>query len=394
MQYRKFGSLDLKVSALGFGAMRLPVKDGEIDEPEATRMIRYAVDHGVNFVDTAYVYHNGTSEGFVGRALKDGYREKVKLTTKLPSWDVKSKADFDRFLDEQLRRLDTDYLDFYLLHSMGKKRWTELRDLGILDWAEEAMAKGLFRHLGFSFHDDAEAFKQIIDDYNWAMCLVQYNYMDVDNQAGREGVQYAADKGVAVAVMEPLLGGNLASRAEAVQAVWDKAAKKRTPVEWALHWLWSQPEVSTVLSGMTTMEQVKQNVAYAAAAKVEMLNPEELALFDEARAIHEALTAIPCTECGYCKPCPSGVDITENISLYNDAVKYEMLETCRKRYRFWENAYKTNPMFGEKIQAANCTACGECEEKCPQSIPISRWMEIIDDVMGKGKPVVKKLDQQ
>lgn len=393
MQYRSFGSLDFEVSALGFGAMRLPVKEGEIDETEATRMIHYAVDHGVNFIDTAYVYHNGTSEGFVGKALKDGYREKIKLTTKLPSWDVKSKADFDRFLDEQLRRLDVDYLDFYLLHSMNKKRWIELRDLGILDWAEKAMADGYFRHLGFSFHDDTEAFKQIIDDYSWAMCLVQYNYMDINNQAGREGVQYAADKGVAVAVMEPLLGGNLASRPESVQTVWDKAATRRTPVEWALHWLWNQPEVSTVLSGMSTMEQVKENVAYAAASRVGILTPEELALFDEARVIHESLTAIPCTECGYCKPCPSGVDITENISLYNDAVKYEMLEACSKRYRWWENAYKTNPMFEEKIQAANCTSCGECEEKCPQSIPISRWMETIDDVLGKGKPVVKKLEQ-
>ncbi len=393
MQYRSFGSLDFEVSALGFGAMRLPVKEGEIDETEATRMIHYAVDHGVNFIDTAYVYHNGTSEGFVGKALKDGYREKVMLTTKLPSWDVKSKADFDRFLDEQLRRLDVDYLDFYLLHSMNKKRWIELRDLGILDWAEKAMADGYFRHLGFSFHDDTEAFKQIIDDYSWAMCLVQYNYMDINNQAGREGVQYAADKGVAVAVMEPLLGGNLASRPESVQTVWDKASNNRTPVEWALHWLWSQPEVSTVLSGMSTMEQVKENVAYAAASRVGILTPEELALFDEARMIHESLTAIPCTECGYCKPCPSGVDITENISLYNDAVKYEMLEACSKRYRWWENAYKTNPMFGEKIQAANCTSCGECEEKCPQSIPISQWMETIDDVLGKGKPIVKKLEQ-
>lgn len=164
-------------------------------------------------------------------------------------------------------------------------------------------------------------------------------------------------------------------------------------MEWALHWLWNQPEVSTVLSGMSTMEQVKENVAYAAASRVGILTPEELALFDEARVIHESLTAIPCTECGYCKPCPSGVDITENISLYNDAVKYEMLEACSKRYRWWENAYKTNPMFEEKIQAANCTSCGECEEKCPQSIPISRWMETIDDVLGKGKPVVKKLEQ-
>ena len=393
MQYRSFGSLDFEVSALGFGAMRLPVIEGEIDETEATRMIHYAVDHGVNFIDTAYVYHNGTSESFVGKALKDGYREKIKLTTKLPSWDVKSKADFDRFLDEQLRRLDVEYLDFYLLHSMNKKRWIELRDLGILDWAEKAMADGYFRHLGFSFHDDTEAFKQIIDDYSWAMCLVQYNYMDINNQAGREGVQYAADKGVAVAVMEPLLGGNLASRPESVQTVWDKVATRRTPVEWALHWLWNQPEVSTVLSGMSTMEQVKENVAYAAASRVGILTPEELALFDEARVIHESLTAIPCTECGYCKPCPSGVDITENISLYNDAVKYEMLEACSKRYRWWENAYKTNPMFEEKIQAANCTSCGECEEKCPQSIPISRWMETIDDVLGKGKPVVKKLEQ-
>jgi uncharacterized protein len=263
MQYRKFGNLGFEVSALGFGAMRLPEKHDAIDEAHATGMLRYAVDHGVNYVDTAYPYHAGKSEEFVGRALRDGYREKVKLATKLPSWLVKEAGDFDKFLNIQLARLGLDYVDFYLLHALNKSNWAALRDLGVLDWAEKAIRSGRFRHLAFSFHDDLETFKKIIDEYDWPMCQIQYNYVDVENGAGTAGLRYAASKGIAVVVMEPLLGGRLIAPPPPVQAIWDAASVRRSAAGWGLHWLWNQGEVATVLSGVSNQAQTEENVALA-----------------------------------------------------------------------------------------------------------------------------------
>lgn len=392
MQYRQFGKLDFKVSALGFGVMRMPLAAGAVDEAESIRMIRTAIDRGVNYLDSAYFYHDGQSEIIVGKALADGYRDKVRVATKLPSWNVNKKADFDRYFDEQLRRLAVDHIDFYLLHTLNTKTWAKLRDLGILEWADKAMASGRFKHFGFSFHDELKVFKEIIDAYNWSMCLIQYNYMDVANQAGWEGLRYAAAKEIAVAVMEPLLGGNLASWPPSVQAIWEKASTKRTPVEWALQWLWDQPEVSTVLSGMSTMEQVLENTAYASASGTGKLTPEELALFEEVRSLHETLTVIPCSGCGYCKPCPNHVDIPENIGIYNNAKKFNQLEASRRKYNFWKKAYELHKSYPEDIRAVSCTSCGECEEKCPQNIPISRWMPVIHEVLEKNKPLVTRLD--
>ncbi len=266
MQYRDFGKLDWKASALGFGAMRLPLKDkdpADVDEPESIRMIRYAIDRGVNYLDTAYMYHGGHSEDIVGRALKDGYREKMKLATKMPVRMAESASDFDRLLNEQLERLGTK-IDFYLLHGLNRQSWTKVRDLGVLRWAEGAMADGRFDYLGFSFHDNLEAFKSIIDDYdNWTLGQIQYNYMDVEYQAGTEGLKYAADRGLAVVVMEPLRGGKLARAPEQVAGVWESAPQNRSAVEWALQWVWDQPEVSIALSGMSAMEQVLENVDIA-----------------------------------------------------------------------------------------------------------------------------------
>lgn len=390
MQYRKFGKLDFQVSALGFGTMRLPTREGQIDEAEAMKMLRYAVDQGVNYVDTAYLYHEGTSEGFAGRALRDGYREKVKVATKLPSWRVKSASDFDKYLNEQLERLGMEYVDFYLLHSLKKEYWLKLYNLGVLKWAEKAMADGRFRHLAFSFHDDLETFKQIIDAYNWPMCQIQYNYMDVENQAGVEGLQYAAAKGIAIVVMEPLLGGSLTDPPASIQSVWDQAPRRRTAVDWALQWLWNQPKVSTVLSGMSTMAQVEENVACAAASGIGLLTPAELALVDEVRLKYEALTAIPCTGCRYCMPCPQHVDIPENLSNYNDGIKYDKHAAACKHYSWLKEAYEKGSC-PEDIRAAACIACGECEAKCPQAIPISKWMPIIHDVLAGKKPFVTRL---
>lgn len=388
MKYRPFGKLDFQVSALGFGAMRLPTKDGQIDEAEATKMIHYTIDHGVNYVDTAYPYHQGTGEAFVGRTLKGGYREKVKLATKLPSWLVQTADDFDKYLNEQLERLQVDYVDFYLLHTLNKEWWPKLRSLGVLEWAEKAIASGRFRYLGFSFHDNYDTFKQIVDDYDWTMCQIQYNYMDVENQAGTKGLQYAASKGLAVVIMEPLLGGKLVGQPLPIQSIWNSAPNGRTPAGWALQWLWNQPEVSTVLSGMSAMEQVKENVALANTAGVGSLRVEEMALYDQVRAKYQELIAIPCTNCKYCMPCPQNIDIPGNFAIYNEGIMYDKPDAARGQYEWWRYAHEVQGIYPHDIRAVQCLQCGECEEKCPQGIPISQWMPIIHSVLGEGKPFV------
>ncbi len=393
MEYRKFGSLDFQVSALGFGAMRLPTQNGEssqIDEAEATRMLHYAIDHGVNYVDTAYPYHDGAGEPFVGRALQNGYRDRVRLATKMPSWEIETRADFDKFLNLQLERLQTGYVDFYLLHSLKKEWWDKLHGLGVLDWAEGAIADGRIRHLGFSFHDDYEVFQEIVDAYDgWAMCQIQYNYMDVENQAGMRGLKYAASKGLAVVIMEPLLGGKLVAPPQAISDIWDTAANERTPADWALQWLWNQPEASVVLSGMSTMQQVEENVASACVSGVGALAAEEASLFDQVRDRYAELCAIPCTNCRYCMPCPNGVDIPGNIGSYNEAIMYEKPAASRGHYSWWEFAFKEQGILDHDPRAAMCVQCGECEEKCPQHIPISEWMTVIHGVLGEGEPFVR-----
>jgi uncharacterized protein len=371
MKYRPFGKIDFQVSALGFGAMRLPVIDRDqtkINEPEAIRMIRHAVDQGVNYVDTAWPYHGGHSEETVGRALLDGYREKVRLATKLPARFVQTAEDFDRFLNTQLKKLQTDHLDFYLLHGLNKKTWPKIRDLNVLKWAEGALKSGRFLHLGFSFHDEFETFKEIIDAYGrWTFCQIQYNYMDTEYQAGTKGLQYAAGRGLAVVIMEPIRGGQLARKPpEVVIDLWASASKKRSPAEWALQWVWNQPEVSVVLSGMSTMDQVIENIASADRSGTHLLSEEELALIERVQEEYRKRSPIPCTNCQYCLPCPNNVNIPGILGLYNDAAKYE----DEQRAKF---LYTIRIQEGER--AGQCLECKECEEKCPQGIPISEWMK-------------------
>ena len=385
MQYRQVGKLDWKVSALGFGCMRLPTQGEDsknIDEPEATRMLRYAIDQGLNYVDTAYPYHGGNSELFVGRALQDGYRERVKLATKLPCWKVKASEDFDRYLDEQLVKLQTDHIDFYLLHALNKDSWQKMRDLEVLKRAEGALADGRIRYLGFSFHDEYEVFQEIVDAYDWTFCQIQYNYMDIENQAGTKGLRHAAAKGLAVVIMEPLLGGKLVNSPDPIQALWDSAAAKRAPAGWALQWLWNQPEVAVVLSGMTAMQHVEENVASAGVSGTGTLTSDELALFDQVRKKYDELCPIPCTKCGYCMPCPNGVDIPRNFGAYNVGVMYEKPDAAREEYNNW---------IDEEKRASACIQCRECEEKCPQSILISEWMPIVHQVLGEDQPYVCSL---
>lgn len=377
MQYRTFGKLNWKASALGFGCMRFPILDGDsskIDESEATRMLHTAIDQGVNYLDTAYGYHSGNSERFLGRALKNGYREKVHLATKLPCWLVKSAGDFDKYFDEQLQKLQTDHVDFYLLHGLGAARWHEMRDLGVLPWAERAIASGRIRHLGFSFHDGFEAFKEIVDGYDkWDFCQIQYNYMDVAEQAGTRGLKFAAANGLAVVIMEPLRGGKLANPPEQVRHVWDSAPRQRTPADWALQWLWHQPEVSVVLSGMSTMQQVRENLASAELSGSHTLSAAELALFEQARERYKGLSPIPCTRCEYCMPCPNGLTIPALFDWFNQSVMYGSFDEARWRYEH----------LRPEEQASACMQCLQCEEHCPQHIAVSDWMKRVHAVLGE-----------
>jgi len=371
MQYRKFGSLDWEVSALGFGAMRLPILDddsGKINEPLATEMIRHAIDNGVNYIDTAWGYHREQSEPFVGKVLKDGYREKVRLATKMPSWLVKEEADFDRFLEEQMKRLDVDYLDFYLLHTLNAEFWQRYQDLDVFSWAEKRMAEGVFGHLGFSFHDEYPVFESIVNGYDhWALAQIQYNYVDTDYQAGRKGLKLAADRGMAVVVMEPLRGGRIAKNPppEPVAKVWARSEREWTPAEWAFQWLFDQPEVSMSLSGMSEMSHVEENLEIASESAIGKLTEADHERIEEAREVYFSLAPIPCTQCEYCLPCPSGVAIPRIFDMYNDAVAYDAWGHARWAYN--------NPLKPE-ARADNCIECGDCEEACPQNIKIIDWL--------------------
>lgn len=371
MQYRQFGKrIDFKPSALGFGTMRLPTIGGDdavIDEAKATDMLRTAIDNGLNYVDTAWPYHGGNSETWLGRALADGYREKVKIANKLPTWAIQKASDFDEYLDKQLEKLKIDCFDFYLLHTLQEKFWPPVRDLGACDWLLKARDDGRIKHLGFSFHGQLPLLMELIDGFDqWDFCQVQYNFMNERVQAGTQGVKYAAEKGLGVIVMEPLLGGCLANPPQVVKDVWETAAKPVDPVAAALNWLWHKPEVSLVLSGMSTLDQVTHNLKLADASSVGMLNKEDLALIREARDAYNSLETIPCTKCRYCMPCPSGVDIPGNFECYNNAVTFGGVnfELNKNLYSFQQ----------EERKAASCVACGECEVKCPQHIKISRWM--------------------
>ncbi|MFC2078624.1 aldo/keto reductase [Candidatus Bipolaricaulota bacterium] len=370
MQYRTFGKLDWQPSALGFGAMRLPILEndsGKINEELATRMIRTAIDSGVNYVDTAWPYHKEQSEPLVGRSLQDGYRDKVKLATKMPSWLIKESSDFDSHLNIQLERLQTDHIDFYLLHALNKTYWPALRDLGVFEWAEKAIADGRIGHLGFSFHDELSLFKEIVDAYDWTFCQIMYNYMDVEFQAGREGLHHAASKGMAVVVMEPLRGGSLTRPAPApVAELWLSAEKQRSQADWALQWLWHQPEVSLLLSGMSEMKHVEENLISAANSRIGSLTTDELELVDRVSKTYRSLSPIPCTDCKYCMPCPSGVAIPRIFSTFNSYKMYGDEEGAKRSY----NQY-TKP----ENRADCCVECGQCEEACPQQIEIIDWLK-------------------
>lgn len=381
MEYRTLGDSGAHVSVLGFGCMRLPILEGDtsrIDTPRALEMVRYAIDQGVNYIDTAWPYHGkeghaggGMSEPFVAEVLEDGYRQKVQLATKLPSWLIESEADFDRFLDAQLERLKTDHIDMYLLHALNRKNWEKLKSLEVLSFLEQAKADGRIVHAGFSFHDEGDLFRQIIDAYKWDFTQIQYNYFDVDYQAGREGLRYAASRGIGVIVMEPLRGGSLVTLPE--ELVDSSGLERHFPdaVEAAFQWLYSQEEVSLVLSGMSNMQQVEQNVAIASRARKEALDEDQRLLFDHIREELVKRTKVGCTGCGYCMPCPSGVDIPTVFRLYNNSALFVNDNS----------GYVYSRLLPKKARASECIACGSCLDKCPQQLPIIELLEEADKAL-------------
>lgn len=381
MLYRKMGKTGDNVSALGFGCMRLPMlncqsavdrwdPNKEIDLEQVDRMIHHALDNGVNYFDTAYPYHGGKSEVVLGERIK-GYRDKVMIATKLPTWMAKEESDFEKFLTEQLERLQTDYIDYYLLHGLNRPLWQKMKDMNALPFLDRIKKDGRIRRLGFSFHDDIIIFKEIVDGYDWDMCQIQYNYFDEDYQAGREGLDYAASKGLGVVVMEPLRGGKLTERIpDEIQAMWDSASVRRTPAEWALRWVWNHAAVSTVLSGMSEMGQVVENVRLADGAVADSLTDQELALIGKVKAKYRDMLKIDCTGCAYCMPCPNGVNIPMNFSIYNDTFMFKDPEMSSMLYNF---------MMSPEQRASGCLECGECEEKCPQQISIMEELKNVHE---------------
>ena len=368
MNYRKdrYGN---ELSILGFGCMRFQQKNGRIDLQEAEREILLAVNSGVNYFDTAYVY--GGSEAALGEILeRNGIRDRVKIATKLPHYLIKSKAGMERLFQEELKRLRTDHVDYYLMHMLTDvDTWEKLKALGVEDWIAEKKASGQIRQIGFSYHGNTDMFCKLVDAYDWDFCQIQYNYLDEHAQAGRRGLQYAHSKGLPVIIMEPLRGGKLVGLLpKKARDIFEAYPVKRTPAQWGLRWLWNQKEVTVVLSGMNSMEMVLENIDTASDVQIGEMGPEEETLFARVvEAINEKVK-VGCTGCGYCMPCPKGVDIPGIFATYN------RWHSENKKNASWEyiqcNAFRNN-----STAASNCVGCGKCEQHCPQALPIRQHLK-------------------
>jgi predicted aldo/keto reductase-like oxidoreductase len=390
MLYRKVQKTGDQLSVLGFGYMRLPTKKGGgIDEERAIRQLRYAIDNGINYVDTAPAYHFGKSEKVLARALAGGYREKVRIATKLPPWSVHSRMDMDRILDSQLATLKTNHIDYYLLHSLSKGNWERMKTLGVCEFLTKAKKDGRIKNAGFSFHGDTAGLKEIIDAYNWEFCQIQYNYLDENNQAGTEGLVYAAEKQLAVMIMEPIRGGNLAGQIpDEIKKIWNESPVRRSPAEWALRWVWNHPEVTVVLSGMNDEIHIDENLRVASEAHPNSISSSELAIIARVRDTYQQLMKVSCTGCGYCMPCPAGVDIPGCFSLYNAHHLFPHDRSAKFHYLGRHGGLLSGVSY-----AGLCKNCGKCEKICPQHLPIpSRLREVskeMEGMLGVIVPVLK-----
>ena len=375
MKYRTMGKLGIQASAFGLGCMRFNGQasgDSTIDEQKAISLIRRAVDGGVTYLDTAYVYLGKTSEIVLGKALQDGYREKVTIATKMPMEAVHDRASMEALLAEELGKLQTDHIDFYLMHGINRDKWEYFKSIGAPAFFEDMKKEGKIRYKCFSFHGPYEDFEYIINDWDWDMVQIQYNFMDINNQAGTKGLELAGSKGIPVVIMEGLLGGRLAKAPDNVQALYDAFPVRRSPVEWGFRWLCNHPEVAVVLSGCNEAEQIDENLRYFDTVEAGIMTAEELALIDSVRAAYISRTKVGCTGCRYCMPCPNGVNIPgifsawNNVSLYDVDPKYD-----------WQLG-----MIRRDGQGADrCVGCGACEAACPQHLPIieslqSAWKEL------------------
>lgn len=364
MKYRKLGKTGEEVSILGFGCMRFPQQGEKIDEEKSLEMIRYAIDKGVNYIDTAYPYHNGDSEIFLGKALKDGYREKIKLATKLPSWAVNTRADMDKFINEQLKKLQTKQIDFYLIHSLNKEDYSRLKENGLFDFIKKIKEQKLVKYVGFSFHDTLDVFKYIIDDYEWDFVQIQYNYIDEKYQAGTEGLLYAHNKGLGVIIMEPLRGGSLVNNlSDEIKSIINNSPVKKSAVEWAFKFLYDKEEISVVLSGMSSLEQVIDNIkAVDSQGEANSMTKIEKQVIEDLSKEFKSKIKVNCTGCKYCLPCPKGVQISLCFELLNSSSMFNDIKKAKDMY----NGF----LVSEGSDAYNCVECGACEQKCPQHINI------------------------
>ncbi len=385
------GTLGWKVSALGFGCMRLParrINKLRAKTNESIKIIRYGIDQGINYIDTAWPYHIGDSEKIIGQALKDGYREKVHLVTKLPMFMVRNPNHFDKYLKTQMKRLQTDYLDGYLFHALNRGQFNKIKNFTLIEKMEKAKNEGLIRHIGFSFHDTLPVFKEIIDYYPWDITQIQYNYVDTCVQATTEGLEYAHKKGIAVVIMEPLKGGSLANPPQEILNEMNKVKNKRTPVDWALQFLWNKPEISTVLSGMSSKKMVQENCNSADHSGIKSLSTQDEKIIQQLSNIYAKKIVVPCTACRYCMPCPAGVNIPQNFACLNNV----SLETsrirrflARREYRKLQNSKKKIDINNPNGNATLCIKCNLCVEKCPQEINIPIELDKVKKILGKRK---------
>ena len=375
MKYRTMGKLGIQASAFGLGCMRFNGEangDSTIDEQKAIGLIRKAIDGGVTYLDTAYVYLDKTSEIVLGKALQDGYREKVMIATKMPMEYVHNREEMQALLDSELKKLQTDHIDFYLMHGINREKWEYFKSIGAPEFFNDMKKEGKIRHKCFSFHGPYDDFEYIIKDWDWDMVQIQYNFMDIYNQAGTKGLELAGSLGIPVVIMEGMLGGRLAKAPANVQALYDAFPVKRSAVEWAFRWLCNHPEVSVVLSGCNEAEQIDQNLKIFDTVDTGIMTEEELKLIDDVRAAYISRTKIGCTGCRYCMPCPNGVNIPGVFSAWNN---YSLYETDPK------TDWNMNMIRENDSGADKCVACGACEAACPQHLSIieslqEAWKEL------------------